>query len=604
MADMLGYALEETPGQLVDYFMFEEDREDYASRIDARQRGLSEVFERRFRRKDKTTLWCIVSASPLFDGQGRFTGSFAMFTDITDRKQAEKNIQESRALLNSIIEGTTDAIYAKDLQGRYTLCNAAAGRAVGKSPVDVLGKDDYTLFPPSEAHTIMAGDRKVIEGRTVRTHEAVLTIATGQKVTYLSTKGPLFDVSGKPIGLFGLTRDITERKKAEQRLQESEKESRRLAQETNLLAEIGLIISSTLNIDEVYERFAEEVRKLISIDRLTVNIVNPRDKTATTAYISGTELLHRKKGAIYPLAFTFTEEVRRTRTSLLINEENYKDYLERFPGLAIGLHAGFRSLMMIPLISKDEVVAVLQFRSTKLNSYSEKDLKLAERVGAQIAGAIANAQLYLERKRAEEKLKDTLDSLRKALNTTIQVMVSSVEVRDPYTAGHQIRSADLARAIATEMGLPPERIEGLRMAGSIHDIGKLSIPAEILSKPTKLSDIEFLLIKEHARRGFEMLKNVESPWPLAEIVYQHHERMDGSGYPRNLKGEEILIEARILAVADVTEAMASHRPYRPGLGIDATLNEIEKHRGIFYDTAVADACLRLFREKGFKLEGI
>ncbi|MCX5826066.1 MAG: HD-GYP domain-containing protein, partial [Deltaproteobacteria bacterium] len=209
-----------------------------------------------------------------------------------------------------------------------------------------------------------------------------------------------------------------------------------------------------------------------------------------------------------------------------------------------------------------------------------------------------------ERKQAEKQLQDTLESLRKAVGTTFQVMASAVEARDPYTAGHQIRSANLARAIATEMGLSQEKIEGIRIAGSIHDIGKLSIPVEILSKPTKLSELEFSLIKEHARRGYEMLKNVESPWPLAEIVYQHHERMDGSGYPRNLKGEEILIEARILTVADVVESMASHRPYRPGLGIDAALNEIAKNRGIFYDDAVADACLRLFQEKGFQLEGI
>jgi len=208
-----------------------------------------------------------------------------------------------------------------------------------------------------------------------------------------------------------------------------------------------------------------------------------------------------------------------------------------------------------------------------------------------------------ERKKAEESMKKTLESLRKAIGTTIQVMVSAVEARDPYTAGHQIRSANLARAIATEMGLPPEKIEGIRMAGSIHDIGKLSIPAEILAKPTKLTNLEFSLIKEHSQKGYEMLKDVESPWPLAEIVHQHHERMDGSGYPRNLKGEEILIEARILAVADVVEAIASHRPYRAGLGIDAALNEIEKNRGIFYDSTVVDACLRLFREKGFKLEG-
>ncbi len=206
-----------------------------------------------------------------------------------------------------------------------------------------------------------------------------------------------------------------------------------------------------------------------------------------------------------------------------------------------------------------------------------------------------------ERKLAEEELQQTLESLRKAVGTTIHALVSAVEVRDPYTAGHQIRSADLARAIAAEMGLSQERIKGIRMAGSIHDIGKLSVPADILSKPTKLPELEFRLIKEHAQKGFEMLKDVESPWPLAETVYQHHERMDGSGYPRHLKGEEIIMEARILAIADVVEAMASHRPYRPALGLNAALTEIENNKGTLYDADAVDACLKLFREKGYQL---
>jgi putative nucleotidyltransferase with HDIG domain len=208
-----------------------------------------------------------------------------------------------------------------------------------------------------------------------------------------------------------------------------------------------------------------------------------------------------------------------------------------------------------------------------------------------------------ERKPAEEARQESLEQLRRAVETTIQVLVMAVEVKDPYTAGHQRRVTNLARTMATEMGLPPEKIEGLRVAGVIHDIGKITLPTEILSKPTKMSAIEISLISEHVRLGYNILKNVESPWPIAEIVYQHHERMNGSGYPRNLKGEEILIEARILAVADVVEAMASNRPYRPALGLDAALEEIEKNRGIFYDNAAADACLRLFREKGFKLEG-
>jgi putative nucleotidyltransferase with HDIG domain len=231
----------------------------------------------------------------------------------------------------------------------------------------------------------------------------------------------------------------------------------------------------------------------------------------------------------------------------------------------------------------------------------EINTNVVQRRGQRIV--IASVRDITERKKAEERLQETLESLRKAFGATIQGMVSAVESRDPYTAGHQTRSADLARAIATEMGLPHEKIDGIRVAGSIHDIGKLSIPAEILSKPKKLTDIEFSLIKEHSQKGYEMLKDVESPWPLAQIVYQHHERMDGSGYPRNLKGDEILMEARIMAVADVLESMASHRPYRPALGIEAALEEIEKNKGIFYDKAVASACLRLFREKGYQLEG-
>jgi PAS domain S-box-containing protein/putative nucleotidyltransferase with HDIG domain len=207
-----------------------------------------------------------------------------------------------------------------------------------------------------------------------------------------------------------------------------------------------------------------------------------------------------------------------------------------------------------------------------------------------------------ERKGAEEKLQKSLEQLRRAVETTIRVLVLAVETKDPYTAGHQKRTTNLARAMATEMDLPPEKIEGLRMAGVIHDIGKISIPSEILSKPTKLPAMEYSLIKEHARHGYEILKDVESPWPLADIVYQHHERINGSGYPRGLKGEEILIEALILAVADVVEAMASHRLYRPALGMSAALEEIEENRGILYDPAAVETCLRLIREKGFQLD--
>ena len=203
------------------------------------------------------------------------------------------------------------------------------------------------------------------------------------------------------------------------------------------------------------------------------------------------------------------------------------------------------------------------------------------------------------RKEAAEKLTRNMENLRRATTTTIHVMTKALEIRDPYTASHQRRSTDLARTIAKEMDLPPSTIESVRMAGIIHDIGKISIPAEILSKPTTLTNVEFALIKIHPECGYSMLKDIESPWPLAEIVLQHHERIDGSGYPQQLKGNQIRIEARIIAIADVVEAISSHRPYRPAKGIDAALEELEKNKGTFYDEKVAETCLKLFRKKGF-----
>ncbi|MBM3294246.1 MAG: PAS domain S-box protein [Candidatus Aminicenantes bacterium] len=206
------------------------------------------------------------------------------------------------------------------------------------------------------------------------------------------------------------------------------------------------------------------------------------------------------------------------------------------------------------------------------------------------------------RREAEETMRQSLERLRRSTGSIIDVMVMAVEARDPYTSGHQRRVADLARAIAAEMGLPRDRVDGLRMAGVVHDIGKISIPSEILTTPRKLSEIEFNLVKSHAQLGHDLIKDIDFPWPIAEMVLQHHERLDGSGYPRGLKGEAVMLEARILAVADVVEAISFHRPYRPALGLDRALEDISQGRGTLYDPEVADACLRLFREKGFSFD--
>ncbi len=202
----------------------------------------------------------------------------------------------------------------------------------------------------------------------------------------------------------------------------------------------------------------------------------------------------------------------------------------------------------------------------------------------------------------EEELKKTLTQLRKSLEATIQALALTAEARDPYTAGHQRRVADLSRAIAQKMVLPQDQVDGVRMAASIHDLGKIYVPSEILNKPGKIRSNEFELVKSHSEVGYEILKTINFPWPVAEIELQHHERLDGSGYPKGLKGDEILLEARIIAVADVVESMSSHRPYRPALGVKKALEEIKAGRGMVFDERVVDACLAIFEEDGYELE--
>lgn len=229
--------------------------------------------------------------------------------------------------------------------------------------------------------------------------------------------------------------------------------------------------------------------------------------------------------------------------------------------------------------------------------YITKPFHAAEvkaRVQTHISLEEMKAQLRSQNALLEQKVETKTAELQEMLNSSISSMAQMVEIRDPYTAGHQQRVAQLACAIATRMGLSAHAIEGIRIAGLLHDVGKIRIPVSILSRAGQLLQAEHEVIKIHPQISFEILKNIPFPWPVAQIVFQHHERLDGSGYPLGLRGDEILLEAKILAVADVTEAKSSFRPYRPALGIESALDEIRQHRGIFYDPVIVDMCLELF----------
>lgn len=463
--------------------------------------------------------------------------------DITERKKAE----ETLTIIKRAVESSSDAIGLADPDGNHFYHNDAFTKLFGYTAEELHAMGGgQTIY--ADKHTARAVFDTILAGGSWSGEVEFLT-KSGTALMTLLRADAIHDDQGKIIGLIGVHTDITDRKKAENLIKESE---------------------------EKYRLLADHMKDQVWVMDLNMNIT----------YVSPS--VERVIG------YTF-DEIKKMDWSNLITEESLRrvtDFISRELPRALKSPAGY-------LLFKTLELEFIQKSGQTL--WGECAFSLIRDETGRAVSILGEARNITERKQAEEKLQQTMEKLKKAVGTTIQVLVSALEARDPYTSGHQSRSADLACAIAEEMGLNSDIVEAIRMAGIIHDIGKLSIPAEILSKPTKLSALEYSLIKVHPQTGYEMLKDVESPWPLADIVYQHHERMNGTGYPQHIKGDEILMEARILAVADVVEAMASHRPYRASLGIEAAMDELKKNRGILYDEAVVDACLRLLKEKGYKL---
>jgi len=508
------------------------------------------TLELEARHKDGHRLWIDTTISYLRDESGSLSLALGETRDITERKLMQEALKKSEEQYRLLADHMKDQVWMMDMNMNITYVSPSVEKLTGYTSDEIKKLSlDKLLTPDSlnravEFITVRMPKAMKESSRDsiFRTLELEFILKDGRTIWGECSFNFIRDEKGKAVSILGEARDITERKKMEKRLLDEEQRFRALAEQST-----DIIVMMNREGVITYENPAVSALGIRPEERLGASVferIHPDDLKLMT-------------DAFRTLFSDVNAPVQKAEVRIRHADGNWRTFD------AMGSN-----------LVRDNV----------------------------IDAAIVNLRDITERKEAEEKLKETLESLKKAVGTTIQVLVTALESRDPYTAGHQVKSADLACAIAREMGLDEHKIEGLRMAGVIHDIGKLSIPAEILSKPTALSNLEYSLIKVHPESGYEMLKNVESPWPLAQIVHQHHERMDGSGYPRNLKGDEILLEARIMAVADVVEAMASHRPYRASLGIETALEEIEKNRGILYDEIVADACLKLFREKGYSID--
>jgi len=396
------------------------------------------------------------------------------------------------------------------------------------------------LLSPAQIPKVASLLAKNALGQPAGPEEFTLTRKNGSKVSLEIRTFPV-KVNGRNLVL-GIARDVNKRGRAREELQASEEKYRNLAD----------------NITDV----------LIQIDlKGKINYVSKSFES-----MSGYS----------------REEVEGKNIKDFLIGESYQRTLERMRKWMAGEREQFP--YEVEVKGKDGRIIPVEIHSSPV---IEDDKLKAIQVTARDITA---------RRRMEEELRANLKKFQKSLRGTVFALTSLIKVRDPYTASHQRRVKQLCLAIAKEMGLSEKTINALEVAAAIHDIGKIYVPAEILTKPDRLSKVEFAMIREHPKIGYDILKEIEFPWPVAKIVLQHHERMDGSGYPQGLSGEDIILEARILAVADVVEAMSSHRPYRAALGIRAALEEISKHKGLLYDPEVVDACLRVFKEEGFSFE--
>jgi PAS domain S-box-containing protein/putative nucleotidyltransferase with HDIG domain len=556
---LLGYSVEEAVGtpaeQIVTPVSFEKamrvrDEEAGRERAGESERGRSVTLELELPRKDGSTVWTENRISYLRDSTGEVNGYLGVSRDVGERKKSQEALQASEERFRTIFERSPIGAIVYDAEGMTAGANQTCLDIFGLSDVAQMKGprlfDDPNLSDRAKAK-LRTGKTIMVEGpldlEEARRAGLYNSARSGTVHLSLSVTPLGVDKAGSPSGYLALVEDITERKKAEESLRASEERFRGLVETTS---------DWVWEVDRkgVYTYASSKVRKVLGYDTEELLGKTPFDfMTAAEA---------RRVAAIFN-----SYVAKREPFAFLENICRHKDG-----------HPVVMETSGVPFFARDGTL--LGYRGI------DRDVT--------------------ERKRVGKQLQQSLKKLERTMESTIRAISTTIEARDAYTAGHQRRVTQLAGVIARDMSLPSAQIAGIRVAGLLHDIGKISVPTEILSKPGSLTDVEMSMIRTHPKVGYDILKSIEFEWPVAEIVLQHHERLDGSGYPSGIRGEEILLEARILAVADVVEAMSSHRPYRPAVGIDKALEEITCGEGTVYDKRVVRACLEAFTKRSFQFE--
>jgi PAS domain S-box-containing protein len=595
-AKWIGYPVADLIGRPVLDLVADADKEDVREKLRRQLASSADFlqFELTVQASDGHPINFLINASQsIFEGR---PASILVLLDVTDRKQAAAALRVSEARYSDLFGSTRDAIVALEpLSGRFIAGNPSTVKLFGaKDEAEFLSRKPWEHSPerqpdgrPSieKAHEMIETAMRVGANNFEWMHKRVDGMEFPADVLLTRV------VHGNETLIYATVRDITERKAAEHALRRLNRTLRTLsrgnealvhaASEAELLSEMCQVMVDTGGYRMAWVGVPEQDDAKSVTPIAWAGIGDEFFEGPPLHSWAG----QSQGGCVCGLALNSGQ----AQTSQnLPKDPAMMLWRARFARHGIGAAAAF------PLRNGTDVFGVLVIYAAEADAFDTDELKVLQELANDLAFGVGS----LRDRREHEAL---TQRWRTSLEATVSAIANTVEMRDPYTSGHQQRVARLAVTIAGELRMPEHQTQGLYLAGIVHDVGKIDIPSEILNRPGRLSKLQFQLIQGHAQAGYDIIKGVDFPWPIARMVLQHHERLDGSGYPQGLKGDQILPEARI-AIADVVEAMMSHRPYRAALGIEAALAEIEQGKGRLYDPAAVEACIALFRHKGFSFE--